>query len=200
MVVVAAVIMAIGRAVDAKARVKSKARKRGRTRPPWGDILGKDAIELNVWGLGAKLVRDELKLREMQYSKMLRLKRHYGIFGGENDYPPKGVANADWLPWYDLALAIASELDENLRIIDNAAPIGKTAPRWRGFDGLVLLNLVEAHRTAFPRRPLRWSLEQLRKRTPALKQLPLKQLEARYYEAKRHHRTTKQSHKRKPAS
>jgi hypothetical protein len=186
----------LGRHVDAK----NAARRKQRSRPPWGDILRKDAIERNVWGFKTKLARNELQLKEMQYSKMLRLKRHYGIFGGEYDYPIKGVANADWLPWYDLALAIASELDESLRIVDNAAPLGKTAPRWRGFDGLVLLNLVDAHRTAFPRRPLRWSLEQVRKRTPELRQLPLEQLEVRYYEAKRHHRVTKQPHKNKPAS
>ena len=53
---------------------------------------------------------------------MLRLKRYYGIEGGEHD-PPVGVAPAsvDWRPWYELALAVASELDESLKVVDTTS-------------------------------------------------------------------------------
>ena len=75
--------------------------------------------------------------------KMLRLKGYYGIFGGDFDYPIKDLGPSDWVPWYKLALAIASELDESLKIVD-AKPRSKTAPRWRGGEGRVLLSLVKA--------------------------------------------------------
>jgi hypothetical protein len=166
-----------------------KARRKRRPRPPWGGILGGKPIERYAWGFNKKIDLGE-QARQFQYYKMLQLKRHYKIYGGDYDYPIKGVGPADWLPWYELALAIASELDISLRIID-AARHGKTARRWRGLDGLILLNLVEAHRNAFPNQSTQWHLERLRKRNPDLQQLPLKQLTARYYEAKRYRRDTK---------
>ena len=167
-----------------------KARRKRRPRPPWGGILGGKPIKRYAWSFNEKIDLGEQMVRQLQYDKMLQLKEHYGIYGGDNDYPIIGVGRADWLPWYELALAIASELDNSLRIID-AARHGKTARRWRGLDGLKLLQLVEAHQNFFPNRSVRWSLEQLRKRLPGFPQLPLNQLVARYYEAKRHHRTTK---------
>lgn len=165
------------------------ARRKRRPRPPWGGILGGKPIERYAWSFNKKIDLGETA-KLFQYLKMLQLKKHYKIYGGDYDYPIKGVGPADWLPWYELALAIASELDKSLRIID-AAPHGKTARRWRGPDGLTLLKLVEVHRDVFPNRSVRWSLEQLRKRNPGFPQLPLSQLVARYYEAKRYHRTTK---------
>jgi hypothetical protein len=177
---------------DASAQAKSDARQKRRARPPWGGILGGKPIERHYWRFKKKVARNDKLLRTMQYTRMLYLKRHYGILGGDYDYPIKGVGSADWLPWYELALAIASDLDDSLKIID-AAPLGKTTPRWRGFDGLILLDLVEGHQTAFPRRPVRWSLHQLQKQIPELRQLPLDHLVVRYHEAKRYHRGTKRS-------
>lgn len=131
------------------ARAKGKARRKRRLRPPWGDILGGKPIERYAWSFNKKIDLGEQTVQQEQYYKMLRLKRHYAIYGGDYDYPIKGVGPADWLPWYELALAIASELDHSLRIID-AARHGKTARRWRGPDGLALLQFVEAHQSVFP--------------------------------------------------
>ena len=176
---------------DASAHAKDNARQRRRSRPPWGGILGGKIIQRYFWSFGEKIASDKSDLRKMQYLKMLKLKRHYGILGGDYDYPIPGVANADWLPWYDLALAIASDLDDSLKITDAAPPPGKTTARWRGFDGLILVELVELHQGAFPGRTVTWSLQRLRKQMPEFRQLPLKQLVVRYHEAKRHHRGTK---------
>ena len=74
---------------------------------------------------------------------MLRLKKYYGIAGGKNLYPIEGVGPTDWLPWYELALRIASDLDESLNFVD-APPPAKTAARWRGPDGLFLVRLVDS--------------------------------------------------------
>ncbi len=180
--------MAVKRSSDGPFATGKERRKR-RPRPPWGGILGGKPIERYAWSFKKKIDLGETAKR-LQYFGMLQLMEHYKIYGWDHDYPIKGVGPADWLPWYELALAIASELDISLRIID-AARHGKTARRWRGLDGLALLQLVEAHQNVFPNRPVRWSLEQLRKRIPGFPQFPLSQLVVRYYEAKRYHRTTK---------
>ena len=46
---------------------------------------------------------------------MLQLIDHYKIQGAVEAYPIKGFAPATWLPWYELALAIAKELDTGLK-------------------------------------------------------------------------------------
>jgi hypothetical protein len=165
---------------------KEGQRKR-RSRPPWGKLLGGKPIERQV-DLG------ESSLREEQHFRMRRLLHHYGIVGHVPRYPIAGFADTGWLVWYNLALAIASDLDDSLRIID-AKPRGKTAPFWRGPEGRVLLDLVDALlRKRGPRRSIRWCLRQLQtKDRSTLGQMTLDQLVVRYHEAKRYHRSTKQS-------
>ena len=51
---------------------------------------------------------------------MRRLKTRYGIIGGDHEYPTEGVGHIDWLPRYELALRLASDLDDSLKIADNS--------------------------------------------------------------------------------
>jgi len=69
----------------------------------------------------------------------------------------------------------------------------KTAARWRGPDGVFLLRLVDRIQENHPKpkRSIRWCLEQLRKRSPGLSKMSLRQLEVRYHEAKKHFAPTK---------
>jgi hypothetical protein len=131
---------------------------------------------------------------------MLRIKEHYQILGGNYEYPIKGLASHDWVPWYQLALVIASELDDSLKIVD-AGPRGKTAPRWRGLEGRVLLDLVEAIREAYPHRSVRWCLKQMQTTQPAYGGPDrLDQLVVRYQEAKKYFGATKRARNREPTS
>lgn len=82
-------------------------------KPPWGDILGKPI---------AYHFKDIAKVEQTE--KMLQLKKLYGA--------------ADW---YELALKIASELDDALTIVD-PPPKGKKAPRWAGAEGMQIINEV----------------------------------------------------------
>lgn len=167
-------------------------------RPPWGNLLGGKPIERQFWVFGKKIARPEQRLRARQYAKMQELKRHYGIVGGDYGFPIEGVAPAEWLPWYELALAIARDLDRSLQIVDAPKP-GKTAARWRGGrEGAVLLEMVEfeLERTAHQNRSLRWILDRLRRRFPEIGKIPLNELVARYYDAKSHRDNTKRSDKR----
>jgi hypothetical protein len=173
-----------------------------RRRPPWGNILGRVPIERRGWLFDEIIELDDNPIREEQYERMLRLKRYYGIEGGEHD-PPVGVAPAsvDWRPWYELALAVASELDESLKVVDTEPrPRGKTARRWRGTDGSMLLRLVDAVRETRPKRSIPWCLQEMQKRSPGLAKIPLPQLVVRYHEAKKHFRATKQAPKQKHPS
>ena len=61
-------------------------------------------IERQTWMFDERTEWDEQSLRAEQYSRMLRLKKYYGIAGGKNLYPIEGVGPTDWLPWYELAL------------------------------------------------------------------------------------------------
>jgi hypothetical protein len=173
------------------ASAKSNARRKRRLRPPWGTILGGKPIERQAWYLNKRHNVKEVDIRREQYRRMLRLKDYYRIKGGDYDYPVRGVGPADWLPWYELALSIASEFDDSLKVVD-AAPLRKTTARWRGMDGLILLKLVDIYRERHPRQSALWCLRKLHEQQPAFVKMPLKQLVARYYEAKRHHRATKQ--------
>jgi hypothetical protein len=177
---------------DQIARPRSQCKRR--RRPPWGDLLGGKPIERQLWILGERTEWEEESLRAEQYSLMLRLKKHYGILGGENPAPAEGVAPADWLPWYQLALRIASDLDESLKIVHGNPP-AKTAPRWRGSDGLFLLRQVDAIRETRPKRSIPWCLQEMQKRLPGLAKIPLRQLIVRYHEAKKHFGTTEQTRK-----
>jgi hypothetical protein len=175
-----------------KARATGNARQKHH-RPPWGGLLGGKSIERHAWVFGEKTDLGEEFARQMQYFRMLKLKEYYRITGGEYGYPYpiKGIGRAEWLPWYELALSIASALDDSFKIID-ADPPKKTAKRWRGgFDGTMLLELVDQLHTFFRNRSVRWCLHQLQSQNPGLKQIPLKQLVVRYHEAKRHQNATK---------
>jgi len=164
-----------------------------RSRPPWGKLLGGKPIERHLYVLDKRIDLGESPLRQAQYLRMLCLLHHYGIVGHVPTYPIAGLADTGWLVWYNLALAIASELDDSLHIID-AKPRGKTARRWRGPEGPVLLGLVDALRKRKPRLSIRSCLHQLQKKNPdSLGRMTLDQLVVRYHEAKRYHRSTKQS-------
>ena len=106
---------------------------------------------------------------------------------------------ADWVPWYQLSLRLASELDRSLTIID-APPPSKTAPRWRGADGQLLLTLVETFKEMRPNRSIRWCLKEIQKYNANLQQYSLDELNTRYHEAKRHFGGTKKTSKQKPSS
>jgi hypothetical protein len=77
-------------------------------RPPWGGLLGGKPIKRQVWNFDERIDLGEEHVRRMQFFRMRLLKEHYNIIGGD-EYPIKGVVAAGWLPWYQLALAIASE-------------------------------------------------------------------------------------------
>jgi hypothetical protein len=189
------------KAGDASARAKGNSGQSRRSRPPWGNLLGGKPIERQIWAFVNKIDRREQRVLGRQYARMLALKRHYGIVGGDYDYPIKGVGPTEWLPWYLLALAIASDLDNSLQVVDAPKP-KKTTARWRGRDGMMLLCLVEfeLQRSAQKRRTVRWCLERLRTRYPETRQIPLDVLVVRYYEAKRHKEGTKRLHKSKHTS
>jgi hypothetical protein len=170
-------------------------------RPPWGDLLGGKPIERQMWMFGERTELSEQSLRSEQYLRMVRLKNHYGIVGGENLYPIQGVGPTEWLPWYELALRIASDLDESLNFVD-ARPPAKTAARWRGLDGLFLVRLVDSIQENRPKakRSIRWCLQGLRNRLPGLEKMSIGQLETRYYEAKKYFAPTKQTPKQRGTS
>ncbi len=177
-------------AVGGKNHGGGKGRRRLRT--PWGSILGGKPIVRHAFMFDRRIDLSEDTLRRLQYVRMIQLKRHYQIQGGELDIPIKGLAPAPWLPWYELALAVASDLDDSLKIV-GAQSRSKTSRRWRGgLEGDVLLDLVESWREVRPNRPVRWCLQQIRKLDPAgFGRIPLTTLVTRYHEAKRSRISTK---------
>jgi len=106
--------------------------------PPWGDLGDGRPIErlFSKELCSAERRFDELAekdARSEQFKRMCRLKEHYGIQG-----------ESGWRPWYELALALASERDPALTIVDKRPPpTGKTAARWRGPEGLQLCTQIE---------------------------------------------------------
>jgi hypothetical protein len=177
--------------VEAAIVVVQRIRKR-RLRPPWGNILGGKPIERQAWMFDEIIELGDELTRQLQYIKMLRLVTHYRIVG-DVDYPVKGVTAAG-LAWYELAVAIASDLDDSLKIAE-ALPRARTAARWRSSEGRALLVLVDAMREARPGRSIRWCLQELRKRSPGLEKISLKQLDVRYHEAKKHFAATEKARK-----
>jgi hypothetical protein len=169
-------------------------------RPPWGGLLGGKPIKRQVWNFDERIDLGEEHVRRMQFFRMRLLKEHYNIIGGDDEYPIKGVVAADWLPWYQLALAIASEFDESLKIIDAPRP-RKTARRWRGLEGYVLLQFVNDYRRASPGKSVQWYLAQLRRRSPkGYGSIPLRTLVVKYQEAKRYWDATKRTANRATTS
>jgi hypothetical protein len=165
-------------------------RKR-RPRPPWGKLLGGKPLVRHIFVRDEKIDLGDEFLRESQYFKMHALLQHYGIGGHIPPYP-KGLADRSWWCWYELALAVASELDDSLKIVDGP-PRGKTAARWRGLEGTELIRLVDMMKRV-KNQPVRWCLREVQKMFPTSHgQMPLDQLVVRYHEAKRHYRTTKRA-------
>ena len=181
------------------------ARKR-RPRSPWGKLLSGKPIERHVFKHDEKIDLEEFT-QEMQYQRMLLLRDHYGIGGPVPRYPVAGLVDPSWLCWYKLALAIASELDDSLKIVDGT-PRGKTAARWRGLEGAELIRLVDIIRKVkvkskpSVRMPsVRGCLRVVQKRFPtSYGRMPFDQLVARYHEAKRHHRSTNRERNNERAS
>jgi hypothetical protein len=168
------------------ARKRAARKRRRKSLPPWGGILGGKPIERQVWNFDEKIELGEEHVRRVQHLRMLLLKKHYKIGGGDYDYPIKGVAPTDWLPWYELALAIASEFDDGLKVVDAPRPT-KTSRRWRGLEGYVLLQFVNDYRKAHPNKSEQWYLAQLQKHFPnGYGKMPLRTLVVKYQEAKRY--------------
>jgi hypothetical protein len=153
-----------------------------RERPLWGNILGGNPIERcwphndPIYGGPEKDGLDE------QFKRMCRLKEHYGISG--------------W-GWYKLALALASELDRALTIVDpSPLPTGKTAKRWAGAEGKVLVMEIEcmkAHHLAAGKKA---TVEELLAEHPRYRDMDLDSLKSRYFDALRHHSPTHRPGKR----
>jgi hypothetical protein len=161
-------------------------RRRRRTSPPWGNILGGKPIERHAFHFGKKIDIGE-NARTLQFVRMLLLKRHYGIMGGDDVMD--GLGGFGSWPWYQLALALASELDDSFKIIDGTAP-GKTASRWRGVEGSGLVRTIEMMKKIWPNHSIPRHLVRLQKINPdSYGRMSLNELKARYYESKRHHGT-----------
>jgi hypothetical protein len=153
-----------------------------------------------MWLFEEEIDLGEEHVRRIQFLRMLGLKTHYKIIGGD-EYPIKGVASADGLPWYQLALAIASEIDDSLKII-GAPPRGKTTRRWRGgLEGEVLSNLVDSYRAAHPKRSVQWCLSRIQRLFPkTYGSVPLRTLVVKYQEFKRYKDATKRTANRAATS
>src|SRR5262245_60970353 len=82
-----------------------------RRRPPWGRLLGGKPIERHGFMWGEKVDLGDERARQEQYFRMTRLLWHYGITAPVPIYPVAGLVNIDWWCWYELALAMASEVD-----------------------------------------------------------------------------------------
>jgi hypothetical protein len=173
---------------------------RRRRRAPWEKLLGGKPTERHIFIGDERIDLDDEFLRERQYFAMQSLLQHYGIVGHAPPYP-KGLADRTWWCWYQLALAMASERDDSLKIVDGRPP-GKTAPRWRGAEGANLIRLVDTLKRVKPNRPIRWCLRVVQKKVipNSYGRMTLDELEARYYEARRHHRTTKRARNSEGAS
>src|SRR5262249_28480969 len=177
--------------------IMPKKRAARRPRPPWGRLLGGKPIEQHEFIRGEKVDLGDDLAQQRQYFKMMRLLDHYRIVAPVPIYPVAGLVNIDWWCWYQLALAIASEHDDSLKIVDGL-PGGKTAARWRGPEGAELIRLVDflRNRRPEPKRSIRWCLRQVQQKIypNSYGRMPLEQLVVRYYEARKHHRTTKRMH------
>lgn len=173
-------------------KTSGQAQRKRRPRPPWGKLLGGKPIEQHEFIRDEKVDLGDDLAQQTQYSKMMRLLGHYRIVAPVPIYPVAGLVNIDGWCWYQLALAIAVELDDSLKIVDGL-PGGKTAARWRGPEGAELIRLVDTFKKVRPNRSIRWCVREVQQKILANSygRMPLDQLVVRYHEAKRHHRTTK---------
>ena len=102
-----------------------------RAKPPWGRLLKGKPIERYGYLLNNKKIDVTDLARLLQHIKMLQLLKYYEIPGDVPTYPIKGFASASWVPWYELALAIASDIDDNLKIVDGSPSTNAVARcRW----------------------------------------------------------------------
>jgi hypothetical protein len=167
--------------------------------PPWGNILGGKPIERHEF-LGDKRLDLGVPLtQEIQRLKMQRLMRHYCIAGDIPALPIAGVGDVSWWSCYQLALAIASEFDDSLKIVDGPSRRKTTAARWRGDEGAVLLEVVDGlqSRPGSARKlSVRSCLRLLQTKYPFYKSMVLDDLVVRYCEAKKFHRDTKRASKK----
>jgi hypothetical protein len=173
-------------------KTSGQAQRKRRPRPPWGKLLGGKPIEQHEFIRGEKVDLCADLAQQMQHSKMMRLLGHYGIVAPVPIYPVAGLVNIDGECWYQLALAIAVELDDSLKIVAGVPP-GKTAIRWRGREGAELVRFVDILRKVNPKRSINWCLQQVQRRIfpNSYGRMSLKELVVRYHEARKHHRTTK---------
>jgi hypothetical protein len=152
------------------------ARKKAKIPPPWGDILGGKPIER--WCRRDDETDGQLAQKDAldeQFRRMCVLREHYGINKG--------------LGWHKLALAIASELDDSLKIIDPPPrPAHKTARKWAGWEGALLVDEIEAmrqqYRTAAGKK---LTNEQLLAKHQLSGKMDFDSLKSRYYDARRYH-------------
>jgi hypothetical protein len=150
---------------------------------PWGD-LGKPIERF--------IRRDDERHGEAaqndafaeQYRKMCRLKKEqYGIEG-----------ETGWRPWYELALALALERDDGLKIID--PPPRRTdekAAKWRGAEGLQFLDEIDAIREDMEAEvghkvSDEAVLAEHQEACERYSKMKFETLKKNYYEAQRHHR------------
>jgi hypothetical protein len=122
---------------------------------------------------------EDAQARREQYRRMLTLKKHYQI-EGENGAKP----------WYDLALAIASELDDGLKIVGSkyTPPKGKTSRRWRGTEGTALVDEVLALMDGGEAKSVPKAVKMLQDLAPKrYGSYDLKYLEDQFYIARKRH-------------
>jgi len=114
---------------------------------------------------------DEL-ITKWQYQRMLKIKKHYGI---------EGVSGSSW---YQLALAVASELDDGLKVVDYKPPRIRS---WKGASGYKLVQEVRALKETTNLRTDRDCLRYIKAEQTDYKDISLPELVVRYAEAKKHH-------------
>ncbi|HXF53401.1 MAG TPA: hypothetical protein VNK52_04685 [Hyphomicrobiaceae bacterium] len=159
--------------------------------PPWGKIGDGKPIERIKLGSGVpqfeKWADEEAKAE--QFRRMRRVKEYYGI------REEKG-----WRPWYDLAVALASERDPALTVVDAKPPrTDRTAPRMRGPEGVMLVEQIQCMREDYEALGVKQKLIALlaehQQECSRYRHIPLKDLERMYYRALEYYDTTD---KRKP--
>ena len=157
--------------------------RKPKSRAPWGEeLLGGKPIERLLPlddSLGDVCEKDATA---EQYRRMCKLKEYYGIEG-----------EAGWRPWFQLTLAIASQLDDALTIIDPLPnPTGKTAKRWTGAEGMQLIEEIKALKEGCEAAGKSCTDEALLVEHQELydryRKMPFEHLRANYYAAKRCHR------------
>lgn len=134
-------------------------RMKNRARPTWHDLFSREAIgpTFFVLRLGRLAVADagDKEAKAEQYRRMVQLRDHFGI-----------SHKVGWRAWYELAVAIASEQNPAFGFVGgpfsnsskgavSKAARGKTTPRWRGFEGHLLVELVDDTRDALEERGIK---------------------------------------------